>query len=62
MNFKFPEREKFKIRYCYKCNKQIDFGEFYIKNFKAISEEKLIYLWQNEHLKYFCCFCYNQLM
>jgi Leucine-rich repeat (LRR) protein len=62
MTFKFPVREKLKKRNCFKCNKFIDYGEFYLKNFKSINEEKLLRLWQNENLEYYCCLCYDKMM
>lgn len=62
MTFKFPIKETLKKRYCFKCNKCIDYGEYYLKNFKSINEEKLIHLWQNENLEYYCCLCYDKMI
>jgi Leucine-rich repeat (LRR) protein len=62
MDFKFIVKEKLKPRYCFKCNKPIDYGEFYHKNFKSINEINLVQFWQNEKLEYYCCLCYDELM
>lgn len=62
MDFKFTVNEKLKPRYCFKCNKPIDYGEFYHKNFKSINDVNLVQFWQNENLEYYCCLCYDELM
>ena len=62
MTFKFPKKETLKKRYCFKCNKCIDYGEYYLKNYKSTNEERLIRLWQNENLEYYCCLCYDELI
>ena len=62
MDFKFTVKEKLKTRYCFKCNKPIDYGEFYHRNFKSINEVNLIQFWENENLEYYCCSCYDNLM
>jgi len=62
MNFKFPVKEELKTRNCFKCNKLIDYREFYNKNFKLINEAKLVQFWQNDKLEYYCCLCYDNLI
>ena len=58
MDFKFPKKKVFKTRYCFQCKKSIDFGDFYVRN-KFYPEQRLIQLWENEHLEFFCCLCYD---
>ena len=62
MDFKFPVKENLKTRQCFNCNKLIDYGEFYNKNFKSINEADLVQFWQNDNLEYYCCLCYDELI
>ncbi|MGM0469855.1 MAG: leucine-rich repeat domain-containing protein [Promethearchaeati archaeon] len=61
MSFRFPEPREFKKRTCFKCNRSIEFGEFYFKN-KDLPKERLIELWQSENIQFYCCLCYDQLI
>lgn len=61
MSFRFPEPREFKKRTCFKCNRSIEFGEFYFKN-KDLPKERLVELWQSENIQFYCCLCYDQLV
>ncbi|TFG03676.1 MAG: hypothetical protein EU539_12045, partial [Promethearchaeota archaeon] len=61
MNYKFPARQEFKARRCFQCHKKIDLAEFMVRN-KTISKERLIELWENDTLEYYCCLCYDTLV
>ena len=61
MNFVFPNDRDFKVRKCFNCKKIIDFGDYYIRN-KKIDQPRLIKLWENENLEFYCCLCYDTLM
>lgn len=60
MSLRFPKPREFKKRICFRCKRPIEFGEFYIKN-KDMTKERLIELWQNENLQFYCCLCYEIL-
>lgn len=60
MNFRFPDTTKYKKRKCFRCKRPIEFEEFYFKN-KNISKQRLIDLWQNDKLQFYCCLCYDYI-
>jgi Ras-related protein Rab-11A len=47
-------------RYCWNCDKRLHFSEFSTSNHK-LSRERLITLWESDHLEFVCCDCYNKL-
>ncbi len=62
MSFKFPDNKsnkEFKNRKCFQCKKHIDFGEYYIRN-KKRNIKRLIELWENDILEFYCCLCYDK--
>ena len=61
MDFKFPKNKVFKTRYCFQCKKSIDFSEYYIRN-KSYPEHRLIQLWENNNLEFYCCLCYDDFI
>lgn len=60
MDFKFPNNEEYRKRTCFLCKKNIEIGEFIVRN-KIINEQHLIELWQNDKLEFYCCLCYETL-
>ena len=48
-------------KYCWRCKKRFDFDEFKEVNL-SFDEDKLIELWNNPSLQFFCCGCYTKLI
>ena len=48
-------------KYCWRCRKRLDFEEFKEVNL-SLEIDKLIELWDNLNLQYFCCGCYTKLV
>jgi len=48
-------------KYCWRCRKRLDFEEFKEVNL-SLEIDKLIELWDNPSLQYFCCGCYTKLV
>ena len=48
-------------KYCWRCRKRLDFEEFKEVNL-SLEIDKLIELWDNPNLQYFCCGCYTKLV
>ncbi|HEY0087546.1 MAG TPA: hypothetical protein VGB37_01815, partial [Candidatus Lokiarchaeia archaeon] len=60
MNFKFHNTIPFRNRICFKCKKAIDLADYLVRN-KSFKEEKLVKLWENNNLEFYCCLCYDDL-
>ena len=60
MSYRFGEEKRYMKRRCYKCNRPINFGEFLIRN-RGLSKERVIKLWENNHIEFYCCLCYNKM-
>ncbi len=60
MSYRFEEEKRYRKRRCYKCNRPIEIGEFIIRN-RSLSKKRLIQLWENSHIEFYCCLCYNRL-
>ena len=61
MSYKFPSKPEFRKRNCFNCKRTINIGDFYLKN-KTIPEERLIELWENPRIEYYCCLCFDDLV
>jgi tetratricopeptide (TPR) repeat protein len=48
-------------KYCWRCKKPLDFEEFNEVNLN-LPEEKVLELWNNPLLQFFCCDCYITLI
>jgi len=62
MSYKFPENQKFRNRICFHCKKNIDIGDFFVTNKSICDIERLIQLWENERLEFYCCLCYDRYL
>jgi hypothetical protein len=60
MSYRFPEERKIKTRKCFKCGKTLEFGELFLRN-KHMDKDRLIQLWENIHIEFYCCLCYNRI-
>ncbi|MBD3254074.1 MAG: hypothetical protein GF383_03235 [Candidatus Lokiarchaeota archaeon] len=60
MDYKFPNRKGLNKRICFNCRNRISFGDFYIRN-RNVDEERLIQLWQSDHIEFYCCLCYDTM-
>ena len=49
------------IRKCFKCSRSLYFSEFSSTN-SELSKERLIELWENTNLEFYCCSCYKKLL
>lgn len=64
MSFKFPDNhnQKFKNRICLHCKKNIDIADYLLTNKAIYNMERLIQLWENDKLEFYCCLCYDDLI
>ncbi len=58
MNQNFPIIDDLRDRTCFKCGREIKFGEFFLRN-RSIPTKRLIILWNNINIEYYCCLCYD---
>ncbi|MBD3254564.1 MAG: GTP-binding protein [Candidatus Lokiarchaeota archaeon] len=49
------------VRKCWKCNRSLYYYEFCDTNLSNFSEERLLELWENNHIEFYCCACYKEL-
>jgi Leucine-rich repeat (LRR) protein len=54
----FPIIDDLRDRTCFKCGREIKFGEFFLRN-RSIPTKRLIKLWNNTNIEYYCCLCYD---
>lgn len=54
----FPIINDLRDRTCYKCGREIKFGEFFLRN-RTIPTKRLIKLWNDKNIEYYCCLCYD---
>lgn len=54
----FPIIDDLRDRTCYKCGREIKFGEFFLRN-RTIPTKRLIKLWNDKNIEYYCCLCYE---
>lgn len=50
-----------RTRKCYKCNKYLDFDDFFHTNIQIYEKNELYRLWQSNYLELYCCQCYNEI-
>ncbi len=48
------------IRKCWNCSRPLYFSEFSSTN-ASLSKERLVELWENPHLEFYCCNCFKNL-
>ncbi|MFO8017872.1 MAG: leucine-rich repeat domain-containing protein [Promethearchaeia archaeon] len=60
MYLNLPDNLNLRKRYCYLCGDQMDFGEFYARN-HTLSALRIMKLWENKNLEFFCCACYDSI-
>ncbi|MFX1257247.1 MAG: Rab family GTPase [Promethearchaeota archaeon] len=48
------------IRKCWNCDRTIYFYEFHDTNSRLISEERLLELWENPIIQFYCCSCFKK--
>lgn len=54
----YPEYYK-KVRQCISCGWKLFFDDYIITNLFKESFKKLIKLWMNDKIEFYCCFCYR---
>ena len=52
------EKNEFESRICFGCGRKITFKEFCQRN-RGLEPQLLNILWNNTHLEFFCCLCYD---
>ncbi|MFX1338137.1 MAG: hypothetical protein ACFFDK_05985, partial [Promethearchaeota archaeon] len=62
MSYKFPDNQKFKNRLCFHCKKYIDIGDYFVTNKSLYDIERLIQLWEDDRLEFYCCLCYDRYL
>ncbi|MGV9200180.1 MAG: leucine-rich repeat domain-containing protein [Promethearchaeia archaeon] len=60
MYLDLPDNLNLRERSCYLCGKQMDLSEFYARN-HLLSPLRIMELWENETLEFFCCACYDSI-